>query len=227
MSSYLSADFEKDYLAASEQVRVIVRSRDDGDVPPSPSALYYPTDPDLLVNFIVGEYISDVVGERFVRVATTTDVGSLSALSLVEFYDSTADFISAGVGSGDVLNVTISDATLWTSSEYPSPSPFLFYVEDVLSATRLRVSYPFPAFAAGLTWDIPVRSISGTGGVTRRYGNPVGPVEFLDRRFNALFNSLAQADAFVAATKASMTSLVTDDAVAGLVDESYTATPSV
>lgn len=227
MTSFLSADFEKDFLSTSDQVRVIVRNRDDGVVPPSPSATYFPTEPDALRGFIVVEYVSDVIGERFVRVATTTDFSTLTARPLDTFEDLGTDFVIGGVATGDLIEITLADPQLWTSAEYPGTSPFTFVVSSVISATQITTSTPLPAFAAGLNWSIPSRSITGTAGVTRRQGSPAGPAELLDTRFNNLFSSAILAENFVAATKASMTILASNDAAANLVDESFTATSTL
>src|SRR3972149_7026471 len=120
MSSYISASFEKDYLLTSDLVRVIVRNRDDGLVPPVPSATHYPTHPDTLRTFIVVKFISDFVGEEFTRVAALADLAALSVLPLTTFEDAATNFVVAGVVAGDILRVLVTPTEVWTSDEYPA-----------------------------------------------------------------------------------------------------------
>lgn len=227
MSSYVSATFEKDHLATSDQVRVITRNRDDGDVPPDPSATYYPTDPDNLQSFIVGEFIGSTVGERFNRVATTTDLATITPRTLNSLRDTTGDFIVNGVQAGDIVEVTLADTELWTSTEYPSSNPFTFQVQTVESANVLTVSPSFPSYLNDFNWEIPNRGIQGITGSTRRDGNPSGGTEFIDTRFASFFTNAASAEEFVAATKADLDTLATDTTGASLVDEHYTGTSSI
>lgn len=227
MSSYVSATFEKDYLATSSQVRVITRSRDDGDVPPDPSATYYPTDPDDLQSFIVAEYVSDVVGERFDRVATTTDLATITERPLNTLVDINADFNDGdGVQVGDILEVILEDPSLWTSTEYPGTNPFSFQVQSVESTTILTVLPAFPSFIKDFNYSIG-GYFDGITGVTRREGNPAGPVEFLENRFASFFADAVAAENFVEATKADLDTLATDTTGATLVDENYTGASSI
>lgn len=227
MVSAVSAKFEKDLITSTGEVRVIVKNLDEGRIPPSPSSTYFPTEPNSIRDFIVIEYVSDTIGERFARVATLSDFSSLDTKKLIEFEDSAADFVFAGVTSGDTLEVSLSDDTIWTSDEYPSGNPFVFVVDSVLSATKLKVFLPFPAFATNLSWSIPSRSITGSAGATRREGSPAGSTEFLDRRFNNYLDTAAEAESFVAATKADMESLATNSTGDGLTDEKFTGESSV
>lgn len=226
MAAFISARFEKTLLPVSDQVRVIVRSLDQGDVPPLPSATYFPTQPTAFRDFIVGEYVNDVVGERFARIASLADTTTLSVLSLNTFEAALGNFVVAGVAAGDILEVQLPDATVWTSEEYPTASPFQFLIASVVSATRLTVSQPFPSFLANATWSIPARSINNTDGVTHRSGSPAGPVEFLDQRFNSYFLNALDAENFVIATKASMETLTNAGTGDALVSESFTAGPT-
>jgi hypothetical protein len=226
MPAYISARFEKTLLSTSDQVRVIVRNLDQGDVPPAPSVTYFPTQPSGMQTFIVGEYVNDTVGERFKRVASLADTTGITSRALDTFDAALGNFVVAGVAPGDILEITLPDATLWTSEEYPTASPFQFSVVAVVSPTRLRVAQPFPAFGRDLTWSIPARSINNTDGITHRNGNPVGPVEFLDRRFNTYFLNALDAENFVSAAKASLDTLANEGTGSALTNESYTAGPT-
>jgi hypothetical protein len=225
MASYVSAYFEKTALPASGRSRVIVRMLDDGTVPPQPSATYFPTSPDELNTFSVVEYVNDVVGERYVRVATLADMSSITALPLDTFESAGADFVTAAVVPGDLLELIIAEPAAWTSDEYPTGNPFTFVVTAVISATRLQVTPNFPAFGANLVWSVPARGVSGVNGVTHRQGTPAGPVLVRDTRFNSYWSDAVTADSFVAATKAQLDSLARESNGAGLVSESYTGAP--
>jgi len=225
MASYVSAYFEKTALPASGRARVIVRQLDDGTVPPQPSPTYFPTSPNELNTFSVVEYVNDVVGERYVRVATLTDISVITALPLDTFESPSANFIGAAVVPGDILEVILAEPAAWTSDEYPTGNPFSFVVTAVISATRLQVTPSFPGFAANLVWSIPARGVSSVDGVTHRQGTPPGPVLVRDTRFNSYWPDAVTADSFVAATKAQLDSLARESNGAGLVSEKYTGTP--
>lgn len=227
MVSAVSAKFEKDLLTSTGEVRVIVKNLDEGRIPPSPSSTYFPTEPNTIRDFMVIEYVSDTVGERFSRVATLSDFSTLDTKKLIEFEDPDVDFTAEGVVSGDTLEVNLSDDAIWKSDDYPSGNPFVFVIDSVLSSTKLKLFTPFPAFATSLSWSIPDRSLTGSAGVTRREGSPVGPITFLDRRFNNYLDTAAEAEAFVAATKADMETLATNSTGDGLIDEKFTGESSV
>jgi len=226
MASFVSARFEKDELLVTDQVRIIVRNLDQGNVPPQPSTSYFPTDPDTLQPFVVLDFISRVTGETFVRVASLSDLDTLTNLALNVFEDTAADFVTAGVVAGDNLEITLPAAEVWTSEEYPGANPFTFAVSTVISATQLEVSLPFPAFQNALSWGIPARSLTGTTGVTIRNTDPADSTTLLDRRFNRYFTNAVAATNFVTATKADLTALANESVGAGLVSESFTAEPT-
>ena len=225
MASYISATFEKTYLPVSSRVRVIVRNLDQGNVPPVPSVSYFPTQPNSLRNFEVLEYINDVVGERWNRVATVTDLTTLTPRPLNLFRSASSNFIAAGVTPGDILAVNVTEPASWTSTEYPTSIPFYFSISSVNSPTTLTVDLPFPAFRSAINWSIASRSIGGTDGVTRREGNPSPGAIFLDSRFNAYFEDAVTAENFVVAVKAGMDSLANTDSITTLISENYTASP--
>lgn len=226
MTSYVSARFEKTDLPLTGQTRIIVRNLDQGPVPPQPSGTYYPTHPDELQTFIVAEFVSRATGENYVRVATLADLTDEVVLTLNTFEDTTADFITAGVVSGDTLHLTLTSPELWTSEEYPGTNPFMFTVSSVVSATQLTITGQFPAFHRDLTWEIPDRSIAGTAGVTIRAGNPPNSSTFLERRFNKYFTSAVAATNFVSATKADLIALANAKVDTDLGSESFTAEPT-
>jgi len=226
MPSFVSARFEKDELSNTELVRIVVRNLDQGNVPPQPSTAYFPTDPDALQPFVVAEFISRASGENFVRVATLSDLDTITTLTLNTWEDLGTDFVAAGVTAGDTLEVTLTEPEIWTSEEYPGTNPFSFTISAVLSATQLEVSLPFPAFGNALFWGIPARSLTGTTGVTIRNTNPPDTTTYLDRRFNRYFTDAVAATNFVTATKADLTALANESVGAGLVSESYTAEPT-
>jgi len=226
MPSYVSATFEKTVLPGTAGVRIIVRHLDQGSVPPVPSATYFPTDPDTLNVFGVIEYVNDVVGERWVRVATVADFSGLPELALDTLSSAAADFVTAGVIPGDVIELTIAAPSRWTSIEYPGTSPFSFIVTSVVDANTLRVTPPLPAFQANTNWSIPTRTINGNDGITHRTGSPAGPITFRDSRFNAFFSSAIPAENFVTATKAALDTLSTETNNVSLVNENYTGVPA-
>jgi len=227
MTAYVSATFEKTLLPGSGRVRIIIRSLDQGPVPPLPSPVYFPTQPDDLNVFGVMEYVNDVTGERWVRVATLADFTGIAAVPLDTFEAATGNFLVAGVLPGDVLQLSVLEPEQWTSIEYPGTNPYSFIITGVLSATRLTVTPPFPGFLAAVNWSIPARSINNTDGVTHRNGSPAGPILVRDQRFNAYFPDAVGAENFVAATKAELDALSTESTGAALINENYTAVPSI
>jgi len=219
-ASYVSVRFEKTDLSATiGKQRCIVRTRNDGPIPPLPSLGYYPTAPNELMAPLVCEYIDDVLGERMSRVATLADLTGLPISTLTLFEDLTVDFVAAGVAPGDVLEVVSVVSSEWSSEEYPGTS-FQFAVAGVLSPTQLSVSKAFPSFKANMSWEIAAIGLAGNGGVTRRAG---APATFLETRFNALFNSVPELDAFVEATKAGLDALGTTSTSSTLTSENYTS----
>ena len=225
MTAYVSAAFENAFLPASGRVRVVVRNLDQGNVPPSPSSSYFPTQPQSLQNFVVGEYVNDAVGERWSNVATLSDITTKTIRRLDTLESPTGNFLVAGVAVGDVINVVVPEPAAWTSSEYPSSNPFQFSVLAVISATQLQVSPAFPAFLNGFNFSIPTRSLNRNDGVTRRNGSPAGPALFLDSRFNVYYENSVDAVNFVAAVKAGLDALAGNSTATTLVDENYTASP--
>jgi hypothetical protein len=235
MASYISAVFEKTHLVTADQVRVIVRNRDDGDGAPNPSASYYPTVPDDLRGFIVGNYLNDMQGESFQRVATLADVSGgspLPLLSLDFFQDTNATFLAGPnpVQVNDIVTITLSNAAdieRWQSDEYNSGNPFKFRVKTVASTTLLQFDRPLPSFKTNLTWSISERGKSGTTGATRRVvvttPGPVytviSPGLFRDTRFNRYFTSAVTAENAVATMKTDMKVLATADTGASLTTE--------
>jgi hypothetical protein len=225
MASFVSARFEKDDLPITDQVRIIVRNLDQGSVPPQPSVAYFPTHPDTLRPFIVAEFVSRVIGENFVRVATLTDLDTLNNLSLNVFEDTTVNFTTAGVTASDQVEITLPNPEIWTSEEYPGTNPFTFTVSVVLSATQLEVALPFPVFNNTLSWAIPSRGLTGSAGTTIRRTNPIDSSTFIDKRFNRYFADALAATNFVTATKADLRSLANESIGAELIDENFTASP--
>lgn len=223
MAAYVSAAFEKSFLPSSGRIRIVVRNLDQGDVPPSPSATYFPTQPAALRKFIVVDYISDTIGERWNRVATVADINTLTPRSLNVLEAASGNFIASGVLSGDIVEITLSEPAAWTSAEYPTTNPFQFTVVSVLSATQIQVSPDLPAFLTNMNWSIPARSINNTDGITRRAGSPPGPASFLDVRFNNYFTDVVTADNFVIATKADMDALAAASSATALTSENYTS----
>lgn len=225
VASYVSARFEKaDLYSLLGSHRCIVRNRDDGNVPPTPSSTYYPTAPDTLRDFLVLEYVNDVIGERFVRVATTADFVGLSPQQLTHFEVLGADFVAAGVLPGDVLTITLGVSQEWTSEEYAG---LTFIVDTVVDPEHLSVLVPFPSFKTTLTWAItrgatPIASGTANG-TTRRAGMPAPLDQFLDRRFNRLFASVPELDTYVEAVKAGMDALAASSTSSAFTNENYTS----
>ena len=56
-------------------------------VPPVPTLSYFPTEPDLLRDFVLLEYVNDAVGERLVRVANINDINTYLVRRLKVFED--------------------------------------------------------------------------------------------------------------------------------------------
>jgi hypothetical protein len=222
-ASYVSARFENAEIPALSRVRCIIRNLDDGPVPPVPGPTYFPTSPDQLRPFCLLEYVNDTLGERFVNVATLSDLGlySYQASPLTRFVDPTADFVTAGVSSGDTLIVTIPEPTEWQSEEYPA-MPFQFGVLGVTSPTEIELVRAFPSFKTNLTWSIPGRTNGTLTGKTQRFGVSPGNM-FLDTRFNLLFNDVASLDAFVAAAKASLDALGQSSTASTLTSFNYSS----
>lgn len=160
------------------------------------------------------------------RVATVADFTAYTELALTRFEDTGADFITAGVAPGDIIEVTLAAAEVWTSEEYPGTNPFTFVVDSVISATQLQTTQALPAFGNALTWNIPTRSITGSAGTTIRNTDPADSTRFLERRFNRYFTDAVAAENFVVATKADVRALASTSTGAGLVNESYTGVPS-
>jgi len=227
MTAFVSATFEKTPLPTSGRVRVIVRYLDQGPVPPQPSPAYFPTQPDDLNVFGVVEYVNDVTGERWVRVATLADITGLTQLPLDTFESALGNFIVAGVLPGDVLELTVVEPAQWTSGEYPGTNPFSFVITGVLSATQLTVTPALPGFLSAINWSIPARTINNNDGITHRSGSPAGPVTFRDSRFNAYFPDAVAAENFVAATKAALDALSNESTGSTLVNENYTGVPTL
>ncbi len=205
VASYVSARFENAEIPALSRVRCIVRNLDDGPVPPVPGPAYFPTSPDALRPICVIEYPSAILGERLSRIATLADLSTYSQASLVLFSDASANFIVAGVGPGDILEVTAPEVTEWQSEEYPA-TPFQFGVITVHSATLIEVTRPFPSFKTALSWRVLGKNSGNLTGTTLRPGVTPGDT-FLDTRFNLLFNDVASLDAFTESAKASLDAL--------------------
>lgn len=231
MTAYISAKFEKDTLA--EGARIITRNIDQGPVPPSPSATYYPTHTDEYQAFIVAEYVDDTQGERFDKVATVSDLSGLTYTPMEIFNDTAAAFGSVLVG--DILEITSAPAERWVSEEYPSST----FVATVVTwsgqdASNIKLDKELPAFQTGLIWNITRFGVPGTiatgiAGVTRREGiTPGGGIQpFLEKRFNSFFLSAVEAENFVQATKAEMTALSNEVLGDTLVNEQFTAEPTI
>lgn len=227
MSAYISATFEKTLLPATSQVRVILRNRDDGGVPPSPSVTYFPTNPDDLKYNVIGQFLDRTSGEVFTRITALADLTNVlypvKALNTLE--DLTANFLAAGVTQGDLLTVTLSDVEPWNSAVY-NGNPFQFTVATV-TTTRVTLTTPFPAFLKGLSWAVPARSISGTAGVTLRNGNPADGTYFRDSRFQRYYATALEAETSVTAMKADLTALTTATVGATLTTEVVTLSSSI
>jgi hypothetical protein len=225
-ASYISARFERsDLYSTVGKQRCILRYLDDGTVPPLPDVTYFPTAPDLLRDFLLIEYVNDVVGERLVRIANLTDINTYTVRRLRVFQDPTADFVAAGVTAGDELQISLAVPEEWISEEYPD-ALLRFEVESVDSATQLTMVLPFPSFKTTLNWSIAARSISGAAtGVTRRETLPAPLTWVLDRRINLLFDSVPEMDSFTAASKTLIDSLARASTSSRIASENYTSRP--
>lgn len=228
MSAYISATFEKTLLPTTTQVRVILRNRDDGSVPPAPSTIWFPTNPDDLRYNIVGQFRSRTAGEQYINIATLPDLTDVNKpvrlLNTLE--DLAVDFTAANVAQGDLLTVTLSDTEIWNSDVY-SGNPFQFTVAQIISATQITVTTPFPAFAKALSWSIPARSLTGVAGVTIRDGDPADSLLFRDSRFQRYYGTALEAENSVIAMKAKLTALATEVVGASLTTETVTLSSSI
>jgi len=227
MSAYISVVFEKTRLITSDQVRVVVRNRDDGLVPPLPGVSHYPTQPDALRNFIVGLFINNVTGESFSRIATTSDITTITVRQLDTLKDTGVNLTAASVEAGDLLYVYLTDSELWTSQEYTDTSPHVFQVASVIDSVTLTTTKPFPAHASGFTWTIPTRSVTGTAGVTLRNGQPANGTEFLDQRFNRLYTTVVDAENSVIAMRAGVQALTNEVVGDALVSTTETVSATI
>jgi hypothetical protein len=236
MPTYISATFEKDELLVAEKTRIIVRNVDQGSVPPAPSATHFPTQPDEFQTFIVGEYVSDVVGENFKRVATLSDLSTYTYSRMNLFRDNAGGVIS--VLPGDIVYVVPSPTELWVSDEYPSTylrpigQSFVNTVLLPIDAFHFTVSGEFPGFlSSGFSWEVyrGVTLIASGNNATLRRENVTygfGTQLFLEKRFNTYFDSPVAAENFVVASKAAMIALANEAVAAGLTDETFTALPA-
>lgn len=225
-SNYVSATFETVYQAPPlDAYRCIVRNKSDGPVPPAPSATYFPTHSNLLRDFLVFEHVSDVLGERLVRVTTPADVEAIDPQRLDHFTDATADFVAAGVQAGDLLQIYMAQPEAWSSVEYPDAG-LRFVVASVVDATTLKMIVPFPAWRKGLSWTIANRGLTRAAtGRTLREGSPAALERYRDRRYQAWFGSSADMDVFVSATKMALDllALQVTQAESALAQENYTS----
>lgn len=227
MSAYISVVFEKARLVTSGQVRVIVRNRDDGSVPPLPNVSYYPTHPNDLQDFIVGQYLNNVSGDAFARIATLTDISTLTVRPLNVFRDLSVDFLAASVAAGDLLQVQLIDPELWTSVEYTDTNPHIFQIQSVINATTITLTKPFPAYLYGASWSIPARNLTSATGFTQREGLPSNGTYFLDSRYNRLYSNVVDSENSVIAMKADILALTDESAGAGLTTEVITVSSSI
>ena len=243
MPIYISARFEKKSLPVSDLTRVVVRNLDQGSVPPTPDANYFPTSPDAYREFIVAQWSGDFVGgESFVRVADQSldDFNLIPYRPMNKFSDAFANFTIVAsplpVQVNDILEIYPVDTTLWgDSQEYPGSS-FRFTVTAVgglLGSTNILVTPEIPSFLTGLSWTIKrvtppsvieVSITSGSAGIPRRDGL-VAPGFFREKRFNSYFTTAIAASNFVSATKIAM-QILTDALLAlEISTEDYTAGP--
>ena len=232
MASYVSARFTYATLSSGKE-RVITYNLDQGDVPPVPSGSYFPTSPDTLRDYIVCEYTSATIGERFVRVLTLDDLEdeTLEVAPLVFLRDTSVNFTTAGVAAGYVVRVTLASSSEWSSEEYPVNNPFEFTVLDVCDDNTLQVSLAFPSYQVNMQYDVvPSGSMvpvvqSVTGQTLREETLPSGPKYYRDSRFNVITDDAVAAKNLVTTMKAGLSSLVNQQNLSELVDESWTATP--
>lgn len=240
MPVYISARFEKKTLPVSDTTRIITRNLDQGAVPPTPNANYFPTDPNDYREFIVAQWSGDFVGgESFVRVADQSldDFNNIPYRPMNKFSDAFTNFTIVAsplpVQVNDILEIYPVDTTLWgDSQEYPGSS-FRFTITSVLDSTNLLVTPEIPSFITGLSWTIKrvtppsvleVAILSGSSGIPRRDGLII-PGFFREKRFNSYFTTAIAASNFVSATKIAM-QILTDALLAlEISTEDYTAGP--
>lgn len=230
MASFVSAQFEIDDLSGAEPntYRVITKALDQGNVPPSPSSSYFPTQPDDHVNFVVVEFLGDTLGENFDRVANLSDIESLDVRPLDTFeVDSGIDLQAEGVEENHILRVYKKPEELWTSGEYPG-TEFNFIISSV-DTSHVTLFTSIPAHDFGLSWDIRNSSgdilTSGSEGITRRNGIPAASSTFLDSRFNAYFTDVSAALNHRASVKAGLDALANESTELQFSLEKYTAKP--
>lgn len=230
MTAYISARFEKDTLPSGLTVRVITRNIDQGAVPPSPTATYFPTHPDEYQTFIVGSYIDETQGEEFVRVAVLADL-TAEVYRPLQVFSETGAFLS--VLADDQLEINpIPTDDRWISEEYPS-STFVSTITSVTDDSNVVLATELPAFALNLTWTITRPSTgatiaTGTAGATRREGVVPGggTQDFLEKRFNSYFTTAVAAENFVVSVKTNMTALSNEALGESLTTEQFTAEPT-
>jgi hypothetical protein len=177
--------------------------------------------------FIVGNYNGST--EAYVGISTLAQLTGITARALDYMEDTSVNFSTAGVLVDDVIGVSITDPAYWTSAEYPGTNPFQFVVKTVApggNVNRLELYAPFPAFYNGFSWTISRLSLTGYTGKTLRQGAP-GVGNFRDRRFNRVFNDVAEAENEVITMKAYMLALTNEVAGANLVDETVTVSSSI
>ena len=221
VASYISTRFEKrDLNPTVAAIRCITRNLDDGATPPAPSLTYRPTSPDTLRECFVLEYVNDTLGERFSRVATLSEITTLPVRALDSFEAFGADFISAGVAPGDVLQVTPPNTAVWDSEEYPA-TPYYFTVQAVISAERLVLTSALPGFQPSLTWAIAGKTSGSFNGFPRRSGFPAVNAEFRDSRSVSFFTTVAALDAYVESTKTALDALSRTSTTSTLTSEDY------
>lgn len=225
-ANYVSATFETLYQSPPiDSYRVIVRNKDDGPVPPEPTASYFPTHSNLLRDFLLFEHVNDVLGERLVGVITSDDVETVYVQELNRFTDPSVDFVAAGVQAGDLLQIYMAQPEVWTSYEYPDGG-LRFVVASVIDATTIEMAVPFPAWRKGLSWSIAARGLTRAAtGRTVREGTPAALDRYRDRRYQTWFGSRPDLDAFVSATKMSLDllALQVTQAEATSAQENYTS----
>ena len=230
MSAYISAIFEKTQIVTPSvtKVRLIMRNRDDGVVPPTPGPTYFPTQPNTLAYCIIGSASGAV--ESYVGIADMAEMTSVTARALDWMDDTTVNFSTAGVLVNDVIQVNITDPQYWTSAEYPGTNPFQFIVKTVApgaNVNRLELYTSFPAFYNGFNWTIPRLGLSGYAGRTLRNTTPGGTFQFRDYRFNQVFTTVVDLETAVTAMKADMLSLTNAVTGSELVNETVTVSSSL
>jgi len=229
MSGHISVTFEKDAATPAGGVRVITRIIDQGDVPPSPSSTYFPTDPSDLKYCIVGEVVASGNEERFSRIATSTDFTTYSIHTLNYFEDPSVNF-NGLVLAGDTLEIFHTHPEYWTSDEFPGET-FVFSIAEVAPGavnTRLRIQETFPSGMPGLSWRVTRNGstlVTNNTGITKRSLLVTGL--FRTHRFNSYFNDAIEADNFIASVKAQIQSLANATFEQNFTDETHTFSPTV